>query len=137
MLLLLVASSSFVPPTRLGGVAVASAQHRVPQPPVAIGSFFGGGFEALPNDVQFKDVDGDLVTLRPKFGAKAVDFYVGGSLKLSDAKVVQEGNTLKLTGKETKGTPLSLLGFNLEETVTEATTPSNPADIEKAMALVA
>ena len=39
--------------------------------------------------------------------------------------------------KEMKGTPLSMLGFNIEETVTEGTTPASPEDLERAMALVA
>ena len=87
--------------------------------------------------VQFKDVDGDLVTLRPKYGSASVDYFVGSTLKLSNAKLVQKGNMLEITGKEMKGTPLSMLGFNLEETVTEGTTPASPEDLERAMALVA
>lgn len=46
------------------------------------------------------------------------------------------GNTLEITGTIKKGTPLSFLGFNLEDTVTEGTTPSDPADADKAMGLV-
>ena len=64
-------------------------------------------------------------------------YNVGSTLKLSNAKLVQKGNMLEITGKEMKGTPLSMLGFNIEETVTEGTTPASPEDLERAMALVA
>ena len=37
---------------------------------------------------------------------------------------------------EATGTPLSLLGFNLEEAVIEGVKPMDPADLDKAMALV-
>ena len=65
-----------------------------------------------------------------------MDFYVGGKLKLESAVMVRNGNALQFTGKETKGTPLSMLGFNLEETITVGATPRDPADVDKAMALV-
>ena len=85
-------------------------------------------------DVQFKDSDGDLVTLRPK-GAM-VDMYVGSDLRLSNARMSRDGNMLKLSGVVTKGTPLSFLGFNIEENLTEGVTPVDPADADRAMELV-
>jgi hypothetical protein len=109
--------------------------------------------------VSFIDTDGDMVTLR-KVGRKVcpdpsqpppietgrrtalscdapqVDFYVGGKLKLEGAIMVQNGNALQFTGKETKGTPLSMFGFNLEDTITMGATPADIANVDKAMALV-
>jgi hypothetical protein len=95
---------------------------------------FAEEFVSKPGDVSFIDTDGEQVTLR-KVGGK-VDFYVGGKLKLESAVMVRNGNALQLSGKETKGTPLSMLGFNLEDTITVGATPANPADVDKAMALV-
>ena len=66
-----------------------------------------------------------------------VDYYVGKSLKLQNAVLTESNGMLQVTGIVKKGTPLSLLGFNLEDVVTEATTPKDPEDCEKAMALVA
>ena len=68
--------------------------------------------------------------------ALQVDFYVGGELKLEGAIVVRSGNGLQFTGKETKGTPLSFVGFNLEDTITVGATPADPANADLAMALV-
>ena len=42
----------------------------------------------------------------------------------------------RITGTVKSSTPLSLLGFNLEDIVTEGTTPADPADLEKAIALL-
>ena len=50
--------------------------------------------------------------------------------------MVQNGNALQFTGKETKGTPLSMFGFNLEDTITMGATPADIANVDKAMALV-
>ena len=65
-----------------------------------------------------------------------MDLYIGGKLKLEGTVMVRNGNALQFTGKETKGTPLSMLGFNLEETITVGATPRDPADVDKAMELV-
>jgi len=128
--LLLAASVAFHAP-----LSSHVAMKRAPAPQ-AIGGFFGGGgdLQLFPDDVQFKDVDGDTVTLRGVRGK--VDFYVNGKLTLSSARMQRTGNTLEITGTIKKGTPLSFLGFNLEDTVTEGTTPSDPADADKAMGLV-
>lgn len=88
-----------------------------------------------PKDVTFTDVDGDVVTLQPNSGG-TVDFYVGKKLMLEKAKMARNGDSLEITGTIKKGTPLSMLGFNLEEVTTEGTTPRDPDDVEKAMALV-
>ena len=61
---------------------------------------------------------------------------LGGKLKLEGTVMVRSGNALQFTGKETKGTPLSMLGFNLEDTITVGATPRDPADVDKAMELV-
>lgn len=144
----------------------ASASAARSNAPVAIGGFkmpempsfggFGGGddFQLIPSDVQFKDVDGDTVTLRAVSGGK-VDFcknacpnsppltspwlpifgtVVNGKLRLSKAVLVKNGNSLEITGTVTKGTPLSAIGFNLEDVITEGTTPMDPADCDKAIA---
>jgi len=123
----------------------ASASAARSNAPVAIGGFkmpempsfggFGGGddFQLIPSDVQFKDVDGDTVTLRAVSGGK-VDFFVNGKLRLSKAVLVKNGNSLEITGTVTKGTPLSAIGFNLEDVITEGTTPMDPADCDKAIA---
>ena len=61
-----------------------------------------------------------------------MDLYIGGKLKLEGTVMVRSGNALQFTGKETKGTPLSMLGFNLEDTITVGATPRDPADVDKA-----
>jgi hypothetical protein len=68
---------------------------------------------------------------------KKVDFYVNGKLRLSKAVLARNGNMLEITGTITKGTPFSIIGFNLEDVVTEGTQPRDPADCDKAMAVVA
>ena len=96
----------------------------------------------------------DTVTLRAVSGGK-VDFcknacpnsppltspwlpifgtVVNGKLRLSKAVLVKNGNSLEITGTVTKGTPLSAIGFNLEDVITEGTTPMDPADCDKAIA---
>ena len=143
MLHVVIAVATFTPP-----VPQVSARSVVPRAgsPVAIGGFkmpempsmpdFGGGgnekLQLFPDDVQFTDVDGDTVTIRP-LGGKKVDFFVNGKIRLSKAILVQNGNMLEITGTITKGTPFSIIGFNLEDIVTEGTTPKDPADVEKAM----
>ena len=96
---------------------------------------FAQELKLSPLDVRFTDVDGDVVTLRPN-GGSAVDFYVGNDLRLEKARMVENGGTLEITGKVKKSTPLSMIGFNLEEITTEGVTPRDPADVERAMALV-
>ena len=96
--------------------------------------FGGGSLELYPSDVQFQDIDGDVITLREARGK--VDFYVGNQVKLSGARLRRNGNTIEITGTVKKGTPLSFLGFNLEDVITEGVTPVNAADCDAAMALV-
>merc|ERR1719231_2227714 len=36
-----------------------------------------GDLKLIPSDIQFKDVDGDLITLRGRGGGGRVDYYVG------------------------------------------------------------
>lgn len=102
-----------------------------------LGGIFGGGddFQLFPSDVEFTDVDGDVVVLRGKSGT-SVDFYVNRKLLLSNARLKRTGNGLEITGTVKKGTPLSWLGFNVEEVVTEGTTPRDPEVLDKAMALM-
>ena len=78
-----------------------------------------GDLKLLPSDVQFVDVDGDTITLRGVYGGK-IDYYVGKTLKLSGAILAESGGSLQITGTTKKGTPLSFLGFNLEETITDS-----------------
>ena len=69
-----------------------------------------------------------------------IDFYVNKSLKLSGATLQKsaDGTMLEITGKiQTPFAFLGVLGFNLEDIVTEGTVPNDPADVEKAMGLVA
>ena len=88
-----------------------------------------------PRDVVFTDKDGDEVVLQPNAGG-TVDFWVGNKLVLEKARLERNGDSLEITGTIKKGTPLSMLGFNLEEIATEGTTPRDPDDVDKAMALV-
>ena len=102
----------------------------------------GGGnknFQLFPSDLQFKDKDGDTVTLRP-VKAGRVDFFVNGDLKLSEASLQKSGDgaMLEITGTVSTDFPfLGLLGFKLEDVVTEGTVPTDSEDVDKAMALVA
>ena len=93
-----------------------------------------GDLKLIPSDVQFKDTDGDVVTLRKTRGGR-VDFFVGKQFKMQGV-LTEENGTLMVTGKVTKGTPLSLLGFNLEDVVTESMKPADPEDLAKATALI-
>ena len=69
--------------------------------------------------------------------ATQINMYVGKNLKYEGAVLTQSGNSLQVTGKVTKGTPLSFLGFSLEETVVDQMTPQDPEDLAKAMAIIA
>jgi hypothetical protein len=89
----------------------------------------------MPGDVQFTDVDGDIITIRA-VGGNRVDMYVGDTLRFEKGRLLRNGNTLEITAKVKKGTPLSFIGFNLEEIVTEGTTPQDVFDLERALALV-
>lgn len=146
MLQLLTAAAAFAPPSRVAlGVSHASVTRAPPAVAIELPfigkidlpSFGGGGdFKLFPSDVQFTDVDGDVVTLRPISGTK-VDFYSNGNLVISGAGLVRNGNTLEISGKIRKGFGgIVLPGFELEDNVTEGTTPRDPADLDKAMALV-
>merc|ERR1719238_1845476 len=69
-----------VAPSARAASPVALGDFKLPEIPNPFGGLlegFGGGddFRLFPDDVQFSDVDGDLVTLRGK-GA-TVDLYVG------------------------------------------------------------
>lgn len=91
------------------------------------------------DDLQFTDVDGDTVTLRPLRGSSMVEMYVNGELRIPRATVTRTGNTLEFTGKVKRPVvPLVPLlnTFALEEIVTEGATPSNPVDLERAMAFL-
>lgn len=91
----------------------------------------------FPNDVQFKDVEGDEITLRGNGGNK-VEYYSNGKGRMRSAKLRLDGNSLQISGEIKKPVPIfSLIGFNLAEFVTDVATPRDPADLDKAMALVA
>jgi len=122
--------------TRSASTRSAAQMIELPKLP-DLGGLFGGGddFQLLPSDVEFTDVDGDAVVLRKRSGGR-VDFYVNRKIQLSEARVLVKGNSLEITGTVKKGTPLSLLGFNIEEVVTEGTTPRDPEVLEKVTALV-
>ena len=89
-----------------------------------------------PSDVQFYDVDGDEITLRSK-GGRTVEYWVGGKGRMRAARLRKDGDSIQISGEIKKPVPLfSLIGFNLEESVTDVATPKDPADVDKAMALV-
>ena len=94
-----------------------------------------GDLQLIPSDVQFKDVDGDTITFRGR-GQSKVDYYNGSKLMLKKAVLEVKGTNLLVTGTVQKSTPLSLLGFNLEDTITEQITPVDPDDLVKASALI-
>jgi hypothetical protein len=126
-----------LPPTT--GWARPHVPLRAPAPQAIQLPFFGGGddFQLFPSDVEFKDVDGDYIVLRKAAGGK-IDLYVNKKLKFEGARMVVNGNTLEVTGSVKQGFAfLGALGFQLEDIVTEGVTPANPADLEKAAALVA
>ena len=91
---------------------------------------FAEEFRLFPDDVQFTDVDGDEVVLRPKLGK--VDFYVNKKLRMENCRIAINGDTIEISGTMQKGTPLSFLGFNIVETVTEGAKPRDPAALELA-----
>ena len=155
---LAVAASRSLPPVAIGGFQMPSMP--------SFGGGGDDSFKLFPDDVQFVDTDGETVTIRPVVrtqglerwtslrtrtlcssptidplrgqpGMKKVDFYVNGKLRLSKAVLARNGNMLEITGTITKGTPFSIIGFNLEDVVTEGTQPRDPADCDKAMAVVA
>ena len=104
-------------------------------PPKDLGPL--GNLDRLfPTDVQLTDVDGDDIVLRGKGGA-TVEYYVGRKGRMRAARLKISGNSLQISGQIKKPVPLfSLIGFNLEEFVTDVCTPQDPADLDKAMALV-
>lgn len=154
------AAAAFVPPSSVprtldrAAVRAAGVRMQMPEmpklPKINFKDFLGGieveafgdqfaapgDLKLLPSDVQFVDVDGDTITLRGVYGGK-IDYYVGKTLKLSGAILAESGGSLQITGTTKKGTPLSFLGFNLQETITDSMTPKDPEDLAKAMALVA
>ena len=89
-----------------------------------------------PSDVQFTDSEGDEITLRGKGGTK-IEYYSNGKGRMRSASLKVNGNALQISGIIKKPVPIfSLIGFNLEEFVTDVTIPKDPADLDKAMALV-
>ena len=109
--------------------------------PKAIGALFGGPeFRLFPSDVQFTDVDGDDVVIRPVPGGTRIDLYVNKKLKFEKATMTKSasGDMLEIQGSVKQGFAfLGALGFQLEDIVVEGVKPRDPADVEKAMALVA
>jgi hypothetical protein len=104
-----------------------------------------GGFwtsedlELKPGDLQFTDVDGDVVTLRlirDMAGRFVVDMYINGALRFEKATLKQNGKTLEATGMAKTKTPLSFIGLNIENEETEGTTPQNEDDLRRALTLV-
>jgi hypothetical protein len=139
MLALAVMLAGFVPPASrlawpVGGHATVRMQEMW-TPPKDLGPL--GDLDRLfPNDVQFNDIEGDEITLRGKGGNK-VEYYSNGKGRMRSASLRVEGNTLQISGVVKKPVPVfSLIGFNLEEFVTDAATPKDPADLDRAMALV-
>lgn len=92
------------------------------------------GLKPRKGDVQFTDVDGDVITLCPFPGTNKVTMYVNSKLQISQATLECEGNLLKLTGKVKRNT--GFLGFELEDIVTMGSEPADPSVIDAAMALV-
>ena len=138
------------PPTQLArasrhGTGASSVQMQFNMPKIDLGGIeiesFGdkwnkdGGLKLIPSDVQFKDVDGDTITFRGR-GGSIVDYYKGSKLMLKKAVLEVKGANLLVTGTVQKSTPLSMLGFNLEDTITEQITPADPDDLAKASALI-
>mgnify|MGYP006879435106 CR=1 FL=1 len=79
---------------------------------------------------------GHAIPMGFRFGRKGRAAVEAFDLRLEKARMVENGGTLEITGKVKKSTPLSMIGFNLEEITTEGVTPRDPADVERAMALV-
>ena len=136
---------AFAPPTTRLGHAPRHVSVRAPVaqaiggfelPKFELPSFGGGDFRLFPDDVEFTDVDGDYVVVRKASGG-TVDLYVNKKLKFEGARMSSNGNMLEITGSVKQGFAfLGALGFQLEDIVTEGVQPTNPADLEKAMALV-
>ena len=69
--------ASMAPRSRTARAPPAVALGGFELPKFELPSFGGEPLTPKPGDVQFKDVDGDMVTLRNNFGK--VDFYVGST----------------------------------------------------------
>jgi len=136
MLQLVLALAAFAPPLSVVRPAPNVARASTP---VALGGLFGGEeFRLFPSDVQFMDVDGDDVVLRPTGGK--VDLFVNKKEVLSGAVMTlnADGKTLEVKGTVKKGFGgIVLPGFALEEIVVEGVVPRDPADLEAAKALIA
>ena len=121
------------------GDYVTRAPSRGPRMQLPGGFWTSEDLELKPGDLQFTDVDGDVVTLRlirDMTGRFVVDMYVNGTLRFEKATVVRNGNTLEITGMSKTKTPLSFIGLNIENEETDGVTPQNQEDLERVVTLV-
>lgn len=91
----------------------------------------------FPSDVQFLDVDGEELTFRSNENGATVQYWVNGKGRMRSASIREVDGSLQISGTIKKPVPLfSLIGFNLEDFVTDVATPKDPAVMKQAMALV-
>ena len=94
-----------------------------------------GAAATLSNaDLSFTDTDGDSIALKKATGGR-VDFYVNGKLKMEAAVVAAKGSSLELQGIDANDWKYKF-NANFKTYITDRLTPSDPADVEKALALV-
>ena len=92
----------------------------------------------MPGDVQFQDVDGDVITLkRSRTSPSAVDYYVGDELKIEGAILERAGDALQFTGVDRSTFMYKAFGGNFKSIITDQATPRDPEDCDKACALTA
>lgn len=82
----------------------------------------------------FRDTDGDTISLK-RTTSKRVDFYVNGQLKITAAALEQKGQSLELQGIDAQDWKYKF-SPSFKTYLTDLTTPADPADLEKAVALV-
>ena len=91
----------------------------------------------FPSDVQFLDVDGEELTFRSNENGATVQYWVNGKGRMRSASIREVDGSLQISGTIKKPVPLfSLIGFNLEDFVTDVATPKEPAVLKQGMALV-
>mmetsp|Transcript_75559 Transcript_75559/g.200926 ORF Transcript_75559/g.200926 Transcript_75559/m.200926 type:complete len:158 (-) Transcript_75559:212-685(-) len=153
-LLLLEAATSFVPLSAGGGLCTATSignharmgqlrcQFKLPK--IDFGGIeFEEGRETTtrlktgPGDVQFADRDGDIITLKKSPRApKAVDYYNGEVMKIRDAQMVQRGSGLVLSGVDRTDWKFKFFSGNFKDIIDELVEPKDPADVDRALALL-
>jgi len=96
--------------------------------------------KAAPGDVQFSDADGDVITLRKSTlpGATGkIDYYNGETMKIQAASMVKEGEGLLLSGVDRTSFKFKASSGSFKEVIDELAVPTDSADVERALALLA